>query len=181
MSHQFRVYLLPSDIQVVFSELSKQLPVRFLHESSSTADPVELQSPIQNYSIKLGKSQATSVSCFLTPNDRTDLDIGSYPKLREWVIRPSSEAIEFSGCDFDGEALFVGRFYFQSDMLVDGAIFQKRAEFTKWANAVFRFVKSSLVRDAALAAYVGADAENFRRQGGRFASFVNSTGEPIYE
>jgi hypothetical protein len=98
-----------------------------------------------------------------------------------WIIDTDSEVIEFRGCEFDGDVLVRGRFYFQTDVVVDGLIVPKRKDFLVWADKVFRLAKKSLVRSKALDAYVGECAERWRRKGGRFAWAVNNVRGPIYE
>lgn len=98
-------------------------------------------------------------------------------------MQMSSEVIEFSGCDFDGKALLVGRFYFHTDELVDREIVKKRTEFLQWADQVFRYTKKALSRDrelmAPLGAYVGKDAIVFREGGGKLAESLKDAGVRI--
>jgi hypothetical protein len=181
MSRQLRVFLLRSDIDAVFGELLRHMAVRILREESPTAEPVELICPVQDDSVASGDTKVrTSVRCFLAPDEAADLDIQAVPRFGKWVIDTRSEAIEFSGCGFDGATLLDGRFYYQKDVLIDGALVLKRATFTKWANGVFRVVKKCLRWDAELYAYVGKDASDFRSRGGRFAAHIGPKGQPIY-
>jgi hypothetical protein len=85
-----------------------------------------------------------------------------------WLIDQSSEAIEFSGCDYDGITLHIGRFYFQNDMLIQQTIWKKRKEFTDWADKVFGAVKKCLPYSKPLDAYIGHDAEIWKNVGGKF-------------
>ena len=181
MSKQFQLFLTPSDAVALVEELRARFGARVLSKKSFTADPVEMQSPTEHESI-FGGSGATSIYCYLAPpNGRITTDY--YPTLRLWLIQTSSEAIEFSGCDFDGKTLLVGRFYFQTDDLVDGRIIKKRAEFLEWADRVFRYTKRALKRDRELmeplGAYVGKEALIFRESGGRFAESIEATGVRI--
>jgi len=179
MSRQFRVYLLPSDIDSLMCELKKRIAFKVLQESSPTAEPFELESPVQARSIIFRSPQVSSVRCYIVPLDVRVLDIRHYPTVGKWIIQPSSDAVEFSGCDFDGNTLMVGRFYFQTDMLIDGMIRPKKVEFIKWGADLFRLVKKCLRRDTELDAYVGIDAAKFREREGRFASFIKSNGEIV--
>jgi hypothetical protein len=181
MSKQFQLFLTPSDGEALVQELRARFGARVLSEKSATSDPVELESPVRHEST-FGTSGATSIDCYLAPaNGR--IITSYYPTLRLWLIQPSSESIEFSGCDFDGKTLLVGRFYFQTDDLVDGRIVKKRTEFLQWADRVFRYTKKALKRDRELmeplGAYVGKDALIFRQNGGRFAESLRDTGVHI--
>jgi len=181
MSRQFRMYLLPSDADALVRELSKHVELKIFQEDSPTPEPIELKSPVRNRSIPFNGVQASSINCYLAPSNGARIDINFYRNPDRWIIDSSSEAIEFSGCDFNGAILLIGRFYFQTDELVDGAIYKKRSEFTNWADTVFRYAKKFLYRNSELDAYVGEDAIAFRKQGGRFASSIKSNGEPVYE
>jgi hypothetical protein len=180
MSKQFQLYLTPSDAAALVEELGVRFGARVLSKKSSTSDPVELESPILHESI-FRASGATSIYCYLSPaNGRIIADY--YPTLRQWLIQTRSEAIELSGFDFDGKTLLIGRFYFQTDELVDGRIVKKRAEFLQWADTVFRYTKRALKRDrelGPLGAYVGKGAVVFRESGGKFADSIRAAGVPI--
>lgn len=181
MSKQFQLYLTPSDAVALVEELGARFGARVISKKSSQGDPVEMQSPIEHESI-FEAGGATSIFCYLAPaNGR--ITTNYYQKLRLWLVEPwGSEAIEFSGCDFDGKTLLRGRFYFQTDDLVDGRIVKKRAEFLTWADRVFRYTKKALMRDrelGPLGAYVGKDALIFRESGGRFAESIRAAGVRI--
>jgi hypothetical protein len=176
MSKQFQLFLTPSDAITLVAELRSRFGARVLSKKSSTSDPVEMQSPVEHEAI-FSTSEVTSIYCYLAPADgRITTDY--YPTLGLWLTDTSSEAIEFSGCDFDGKTLVVGRFYFQTDDLIDGRIVRKRAEFLQWADRVFRYTKKVLKRDQdliePLGAYVGKDALTFRESGGRFAESIEA-------
>lgn len=103
------------------------------------------------------------------------------PKRQLWTVNESSEVIQFSGCDYHGDVLEIGRFYFQTDMLMGEAIWRKRPEFLDWADKVFRTTKRLLYRSKAIDAYVGDDALRWQRNGGRFAALRRSDGTYMYE
>jgi hypothetical protein len=148
MSKQFQLFLTPSDATTLVGELRSRFGARVLSKKSSTSEPVEMQSPIEHESI-FSTSKATSIYCYLAPtNGRIITEY--YPTLGVWLTQTSSEAIEFSGCDFDEKTLLVGRFYSQTDSLIDGRIVKKRAEFLQWADRVFRYTKKVLKRDREL-------------------------------
>jgi len=171
MSKQFQLFVTPTDAVALVEELRVRFGARVLSKKSATNDPVELESAVRHEST-FSTRGATSIDCYLAPASGRIIS-NYYPELRLWSIQPSSEAIEFSGCDFDGKTLLVGRFYFQTDDLVDGKILKKRTEFLQWADKVFRYAKKALNRDresmAPLGAYVGKDALIFRESGGTFA------------
>jgi hypothetical protein len=181
MSKQFQLFLTPSDAEALVGELRTRFGARVFSEKSSSSDPAEMESPIRHESI-FSTSGATSIRCYLAPADGRIIT-NYYPTLDIWMIQTSSEAIEFTGCDFDGKSLRVGRFYFQTDDLVDERIVKKRAEFLDWADRVFRYTKKVLNRDrelmAPLGAYVGKEALLFRESGGKFAKSLRETGVPI--
>lgn len=180
MSKQFQLYLTPSDAVALVEELRVRFGIRVLSKKSATSEPVELKSPILHDSI-FRASESTSIYCYLAPADGRII-AHYYPELGRWLIGTDSEAIEFDGCDFDGKTLLVGRFYFQTDSLMNGRIVKKRAEFLKWADAVFRYTKRALKHDrelGPLGAFVGQGALLFRESGGKLADSIQAAGVPI--
>ncbi|HTT22069.1 MAG TPA: hypothetical protein VMG82_24275 [Candidatus Sulfotelmatobacter sp.] len=182
MSKQFQLFLTPTDAVNLVEKLRVRFGARLLSKKSPSIDPVEIQSPIEHESI-FEASGATSIFCYLAPANARIIT-KYYPTLRLWLTDHwDSEAIEFSGCDFDGKTLRVGRFYFQTDDLVDGSIVGKKAEFLQWADRVFRYVKKALTRERGLmgpvGAYVGKDALLFRENGGKFAESLSDAGVRI--
>jgi hypothetical protein len=167
MSKQFRVYLLPSDAKRLLEELRGRNSFRCLSDRSATMEPVDLASPLRQSE----DHRVTSVRCFLAQPSDGKVRLEHYPTLSAWLVQIESEVIEFSGCDFNGDTLRVGRFYFQTDFLAGQEILPKRPEFIAWADKIFRYAKRSLHRSAELDAYVGSDAEEFRNTGGTFKQF----------
>jgi hypothetical protein len=165
MSKQFRVYLLPSDATRLAEEMVHRLGARILSESSPIEVPTELPSPVQEQSIWF--QNGVSIRCCLVPPFGR-IDRVYYSKPDRWTIQPSSEAIQFSGCDFDGATLLVGRMYFQTDELQAEQIRPRKAEFSRWAHRLFHYAKTALSRDTELDAYVGRDARTWRSNGGEF-------------
>ena len=51
MSKQFQLFLTPSDAVALVEELRARFGARVFSKKSSTADPVEMQSPIRHESI----------------------------------------------------------------------------------------------------------------------------------
>lgn len=178
MSKQFRFYLLPSDIEALVAELRTRVGVRIIQTPSLSLKPVELNSSMNNRTSR--KSDSVYVRCCLTAPNGADVRMRFYPTQSHWIITDESEVIEFSGCDYNGSVLMIGRFYFQNDMLIDDTIWPKRKEFTEWADRIFRTAKKLLHRSKALDAYIGEDAEKWRSDGGRFAWGRKMGGESIY-
>jgi hypothetical protein len=174
MSKQFRFYLLPGDVHSIISELKANIGVRLLDQVSDSSQPREIEDPIRSGIRPLG-SNVKSVFCYLAPTIG-EIKMAYYPKREKWLIQDESEVIEFSGCDYDGKALVIGRFYFQTDMLIGNSIWRKKSEFLTWGDQVFRFVKKRLTYSPKMMAYVGSAAAKWRREGGRFASGIYPNG-----
>lgn len=166
MSAQCRLYLLPSDIVRLLEDIRSQVDLKIISRRSTTPSPADLTSPLMEYTRRLTNKKNYHVNCYLTPVSNAVIEMDYLSKQAHWVVSEASDVIEFSGCDYDGERLEVGRFYFQSDKVFDGAIWPKRPEFIQWANDVFRTTKKSLCRSKKLDAYVGKDAADWERAGG---------------
>jgi hypothetical protein len=180
MSKQFQIYVLPSDLERLVTKLRDQLNVRVISSVSSEPRPTELDSPIRKGSM-LRSEDSVSADCCFTPNVSANVRMIYYPNPSIWRVADISELVSVSGCDFDGSTLVRGRFYVQTDILVGGEIIRKQVDFLKWADEVFRFAKKQLHRSKTLDAYVGDDALQWEKQGGRFASFALPGHKPIYE
>jgi hypothetical protein len=171
MSKQFDVYLLPSDALSLVEGIRSRFGLRIWGEYSPTNEPAEISSPVRANSHWLKTTGSTSIACYVAPPDGR---IQSFycEQPNHWAIDSYSEAIEFSGCDFDGWTLIVGRFYFETAFVRNGEWVKKRAEFVRWADAVFRYAKRMLHSDKQLDAYVGKDAAEFRQTGGVFTRSI---------
>ena len=181
MSRQFRFFLLPSDIEALVAELRTRVSLKIIQERTPTSETVELETPIHKGVAWLRNSDAMSVRCYLIPPIGAEVRVKFIAKQSYWLVdEEHSEVIEFSGCDFDGETLMIGRFYFQTDMLIGDTIWPKRPEFLKWADRIFRTMKKPLRYSKSMEAYVGKDADEWRKSGGCFAHFIRANGEPIY-
>jgi hypothetical protein len=181
MSRQFRFYLLPSDIERVLVELRVKFSVKLIEEISATLPPVEIDAPFRPSLYSMGSETFTSVRCLLTPPSGAEIKSRYMTKRKLWSVDIQSEVIEFSDCDFDGSVLLIGRFYFQTDFLLDQTIWRKRPEFLDWADKVFRTTKRMLHWSKKLDAYVGKDAARWRQDGGRFVSLKIRDGKPVFE
>lgn len=168
MSKQCRFYLLPSDVDHLLDELRSRVGLKLISRRSSALHPTELESPFSEYVSEVTKTKFLFANCYLTPPGEAEIKMQHLPKQGEWAVSESSEVIEFSGCDYDGSSLRVGRFYFQTDQLIDDAIWSKRDEFLQWADRVFQTTKKLLERSRALNAYLGKDAAAWERNGGCF-------------
>jgi hypothetical protein len=170
MSRQFRVYLLPDDIDWLIAQLRDRFGVRVLQDHSPTTTPVELDSPLRSWPANPRMNAHTSVHCYLAMPSGANIRMWFAGKRGEWLLANESEIIQFSGCDFDGKVLAVGRFYFQTDKLVSDTISPKRPAFLTWADQLFRATKKLLLRSKALDAYVGPSAADWWKNGGELVS-----------
>jgi hypothetical protein len=177
MSRQFRFYLLPSDIERLAAELRSRFGAKFIDSVSPSMKPAEIDSCLR----KSEYNRSTDVYCYFIPPTGAEIKMWYMPKRELWAIEESSEVIQFSGCNFDGEVLQSGRFYFQTDVLIADAIWLKRREFLEWADAIFRTTKRLLRYSKAIDAYLGEDATHWRRNGGKFASSIGPGGKFIVE
>jgi hypothetical protein len=179
MSKQFYVYLLPADAESLVRTLRSRSDILLIQPLSPKSSPVKLKSPICNEGLML-KEGAVRVDCYIAPKN-ANIKMHFIPALSQWSVQADSEAIEFRGCEFDGNVLVRGRFYLQDDFLAEDMISSKRAAFLAWAEKVFRLAKKSLHRSKTLDAYIGQHAEKWKREGGRFAWMVTPERGPIYE
>lgn len=180
MSRQFYIYLLPPDIESLTLKLKTQLNVSLLESTTLTPKPVEAKSCVCKGGVQLGK-RAVCAACFIARSVDTHIRMQFIPAKAVWSVDLQSEAIEFSGCEFDENLLVRGRFYFQNDLLSNDLIIPKRQDFLTWADKVFRTVKKSLRRSKTMNAYIGEHAERWRLEGGRFAWMVTPGRGPLYE
>jgi len=178
MSRQFRVYLLPDDIEWLISRLRDNFEIRLLQENSKSAVPVELASPLRNWPAKPGKEPHSDVFCYLTAPEQADIRLWYAAKRAEWLLHEQSEMIEFSGCNFDGIGLADGRFYFHTDKLVGETIVAMRPEFLALGDRVFRSIKTLLRRSKALDAWVGPETVVWWRNGGTLVADINGRVHP---
>jgi len=132
MSRQFSFYLLPSDIEVLLTELRTRVGVKIIQTLSSSLMPVELNSPMMNQISR--KSDSVYVQCCLTVPSGADVRMKFCPTQSHWIIADESEVMEFSGCDYDVSVLMSGRFYFQNDMLIDDTIWPKPILRSTWKD-----------------------------------------------
>jgi hypothetical protein len=170
MSKQCRFFLLPSDIERLLDELRSRVGFRLISSKSLTLSPTELESPISEskYVSEATKTKFLRVYCYLMPLAEAEIKFHYLSKQGQWAVLESSEVIQFSGCDYDGSNLSIGRFYFQNDQLIGDTIWPKRDEFLQWADRIFRTTKKLLDHSKSLQAYLGKDAAEWELKGGRF-------------
>jgi hypothetical protein len=170
MSRQFRFFLLPSDVEAMVADLRQQIRLKLIDAKSSGPRPVEIDSPMRNIPAHGDRKASVSTHCYLMAAADADVKMRYIAKQGYWHVDDErSEVIEFSGLEFDGDVLMVGRFYFKKDFLLGDTIWPKRDGFLDWGDRVFRRAKQSLSYSKALNAYVGRDAAAWRMKGGRFA------------
>jgi hypothetical protein len=181
MSKQFRVFIVPSDIESILDRLRSTVGLRVIEETAPTFKPVEVESLVRKRSLWIKEKDYVSVRCYLLPDRDADIKMRHIPQQSHWIVHSEGvEGIEFYGCGYDEKTLLEGRFYFQNDMLIDDTIWPKRKEFIDWANRVFRITKKQLRWSKELDAYIGENAEHFRKNGGKFATSIRPDGEPAY-
>lgn len=130
--------------------------------------PLEIESPLLQSESGDG---STTVHCYLIPSDGAEIKTWYMQKRQLWGIDGGSEAIQFSGCDYNGKVLEIGRFYFQTDSLMGNEIWPKRPEFLRWADNVFRVSKRMMSYSREFSAYMGKDALIWKERGGQFKSW----------
>ena len=177
VSRQFRFYMLKSDIERLIAELRVQHGAKVIEAVSVNLPPIEIDSLFRNSEY----DNSTSVYCYLMAPTGARISSVFMVRRQLWAVDDGSEVIEFSGCDFNGSVLMIGRFYFQTDFLSGESIWPKRPEFLDWAGKLFRTTKRSLRWSKTMRAYIGGDALSWKQNGGRFASFRGPGDKFIYE
>jgi hypothetical protein len=175
MGRQFSFFLLPSDANALVGQLRCRFGSKFLVDYSPAYDLFEVVAPFLEGSAGTLEPVSLSNRFYLAPQ-ATQLARKFYPKPNWWAIDSDSEGIEFSGCDFDGTTVLIGRLWYQRDFVKDMHLASKSSEFLKWAEAVFRYAKRFLSYEAKIDAYVGEAAMKFRQNGGLFTSTISPDG-----
>jgi hypothetical protein len=181
MGRQFRFYLIPSDVEDLIAELRLRHGAKLIKAQSEIPNPSEIHSPFEEFAANQRMQRHIRVYCYLSRSSDTNIKMWYIPNLEKWSIRDEgSELIQFSGCDYDGSLLQIGRFHLMPDMLIGDTIWRQRKEFTDWADGVFRTAKRLMRYSKSLDAYVGNDADKWKQSGGRFVSLFKANGEPVY-
>src|ERR1700721_2317442 len=68
MSKQFRVYMVPSDIQSTLDHLRSNVGLTVLEETAPGPKPVEVESPVRRRSTWIKARDYVSVRCYLVPD-----------------------------------------------------------------------------------------------------------------
>jgi len=172
MSRQFRFYLLPPQIEELISALKEEIGFRLIAARSQTQKPTELNSVFETVTDSTSGQQAVRVHCYLVPPFEAPLSTLYAPRMNDWFTESErSEVIQFSGCEYNGEKLHIGRFYFQRNYLneVKDALVPHREQFLKWGDQILRAAKRRLKYSRQLEAYLDDETELWRQRGGSFA------------
>lgn len=183
MGRQFRLYLLPADADRLLNELRRQHGLRILAPTSASDEPVECASATSNYSRMAWAGMFNFGQSFLSSGSGNGIPMRYSERQANWHIDfERSEVIELSTCDYGDGMLREGRFYYQKDMLSssNGEILPKSDDFIAWAEQIFRTAKKLLRYSPKLAAYVGQEADIWRRQGGKLITGFRPDKTPIY-
>ena len=181
MGRQFQLYLLSEDAEGLVAELRSRIGLKLFGEDSSSAESVELVTPVSESNSKEGEP-IWSCRCYLAPPWNAQIKMHFSPVQSRWYVDTESEVIEFSGCHFRGNLLLRGRFYYQREFVAGNAFVAKSEEFLTWAEKVFRTAKKLLHKQpGVIYAYVGDGAQRWRTQGGRFAHLIKANGEPMFD
>jgi len=172
MGRQFRIYVLPADVDALVDDLQRSTGARFFLDKSQTAEPREVSADTVSRSAQVHDGLMGYERCYLASRE------GAPPAMRHiatqgyWLVDTDSESIEFDGCRYGDDLLIEGRFYYQTDLLTlaGDAIVPKSDDFVRWAERVFRRAKKMLTWDAEVQAYVGDEAARWAQSGGRFST-----------
>jgi hypothetical protein len=121
--------------------------------------------------------------CLLARDAKTKIPMWLNERQTKWHIDfERSETIQFSTCDYGAGMLHQGRFYYQKDMLSPSsdAILLKSADFIAWAEQIFQTSKKLLWYSRDLEAYIGQEADTWRREGGKLITGFRPGNIPIY-
>ena len=156
MSKQMTLFLSESDLREVVLLLATQRDALF-------TDPV-LHSPSAKITLM---PESASRTVLVVPEWARNCLVyrkGGDGSERIDVLR--SQSIEFDRPVSKDSFIRAGRLFYATDYLGDkGQTIPKPEEFLRWAERIFRLMKSRTSRDAALQAYVGSDAERMRVSG----------------
>jgi hypothetical protein len=177
MGRQFRFYLLPSDVDHLVDDLKNIVGIRLFLAKTPTAELVEVSTRTSERSKLESGGLLHCERCYLAPDNGTRI----HPKFIEqqgyWLVNTESEVIEFDGCDYGGDILTEGRFYYQIDVLSASgdALIPKSLGFVKWAERLFRRAKRSLIWSTEFNAYIGREARLWKSDPGH--KFIDKASE----
>src|SRR6185437_5668416 len=173
MSRQFRFYLLPPQIEELVSALKGEFDFRIIATRSQTREPTELDSVLQAIERNGSGPSSSHVNCYLVPFFESPPLTKYAPRMKDWFIEDArSEVIQLSGCDYDGDKLRIGRFYFQANYVNNAMteLIPHRQVFLKWGEKLFRAAKHQLHYSRDLEAYTDEESELWRQRGGQFVA-----------
>jgi hypothetical protein len=182
MGRQFRVYLLPVDVDWLLSELKQEHGLRIVARTSTGAEPIEVASATGDYCHIVRVDMFTFGQFLLAPPTYMKAPMWYSEGQDVWhVDSERSEMIEFSTCDYGAGMLLEGGFYYQKDMLSasNDAILAKSAEFVAWAERIFRTAKKRLRYLPEFEAYIGREADLWRQQGGKLVTIFQTIPKPV--
>jgi hypothetical protein len=178
MGRQFRFYILPSDANNVVAQLKNRFETKLLLDYSPNHELFEIDSPFRTNEAGDWEPLSESLRYYLAPPSG-HIERQYCAKPNWWVINSESEGIEFCGCKFNGTALAIGRFWYETNVVRNLQFVSKSAAFLDWAEAVCRYTKKLLRYEERIAAYLGKDAISFREKGGQLAEDIWPNGKVI--
>ncbi|WP_263374643.1 hypothetical protein [Granulicella aggregans] len=161
---------MPDDVDSLIEKLKNELECRSFLASSTSSLPVAVTSSTLSRSSSKFGGLIGYERCYLT-RDSTAPEMRFIEKQDYWLVDPSSEAIEFDGCDYGSHWLCEGRLYYQTDTLNNTAdcLLPKSQAFVAWAEQIFRAAKKQMTWNNELKTYIGREAAQWVSQGGQLA------------
>lgn len=92
MSRQFRVYIVPPDIQSILDQLRSKVGLRVIEETAPSSKPIEVDSPVRRRSLWIKERDYVSVRCYLVPDSSADIKMRYVPQQFHWIVH--SEGVE---------------------------------------------------------------------------------------
>jgi hypothetical protein len=85
MSKQFRVYIVPSDVESLLAELRAKVGLKIIEETAApSCTPIEVESPLRKRSLWIKEKDFISARCYLVPaTDAVSLDSAFRKRLKE--------------------------------------------------------------------------------------------------
>jgi hypothetical protein len=161
MSRQIRVLLTSTDIRKIEAKVREIGDFRTVSSRSQSPRPGLLLSAVPT-----GQPGEPLMVFLCRPEDLDVLQLVEVPAQGHWAVEStSSPAIEFLR-PYVGEGIIrAGRLYAKLEYYRDDQLVTKPDPFRRWVDDVFKAVKKTCTRDAALDAYVGAEARELAAKG----------------
>lgn len=168
MGHQVRFYLSSSDMIKLEKELMSLEPTIILHRRSRGPFPRVVDS-----TDLVEDGQRQYFFYFVRTIDLDSVVTKEVKTQGYWVIVENfSPVVEVICSGFDGELLRPGRLYYNDAYYNEaGKAVGKTPGFDVWAKKVLSRARRLLKYDKELFAYVGAEANEMRKNGIKFAPF----------